>query len=603
MTFFRNISTRAKIFCLVGIMALLLAGVGYLGYSSSAAATAALEDMYANRVVPIQLLNDSRAHVRAIQADMLFLLLTEDPTVSAARIKGIGERRQKTDDILKRYGATKLDPFEVENLAKVQEALAAYRAASQKVMALATAGGKDAEALAEYVKDVEKHLERYNEGLLLLAQYNERVAQDMSVASLDQGKRAAWWMVVLFFSSLIVLGAAGLLVANLIAKPLGRLREGVGRFAEGDLTVRFDARGKDEVGQVGKALSDMGEKLRDAVGRIAVSAQTLGNRSEEISALAQEANASVQESRTKADEVSVQMEGLAAGTEEINASVEEVAAGAQSTAQKGTDMAGQVEEAQRTGEDGIEAVRRVVVSIDGIARDAQETAGAVKTLGDRAREIQSFVSQIGGIADQTNLLALNAAIEAARAGDAGRGFAVVAEEVRKLAEESNTAARSIAELAGAITKDLDEVLSASHKNAEESQGSSRIAKETEGKIRKMIDALHSIAGSTQDLAAVSEEQAASSEEIASSVQDMSQKVATGASSAAEAKRDMDDVSRAAQKVAENAEDLAQLASDLGVLVSAFRFEDAPHPSPTRALPAAPAPRAPRGAKETPHREK
>src|SRR3712207_7453556 len=57
-----------------------------------------------------------------------------------------------------------------------------------------------------------------------------------------------------------------------------------------------------------------------------------------------------------------------------------------------------------------------------------------------------YTTLFRSIAEQTNLLALNAAIEAARAGDQGRGFAVVAEEVRKLAEESQRAAASIADL-------------------------------------------------------------------------------------------------------------------------------------------------------------
>ena len=75
-----------------------------------------------------------------------------------------------------------------------------------------------------------------------------------------------------------------------------------------------------------------------------------------------------------------------------------------------------------------------------------EATEAIRALGVKSEQVGGIITTITGIAQQTNLLALNAAIEAARAGEQGRGFAVVAEEVRKLAEESQAAAQSIADL-------------------------------------------------------------------------------------------------------------------------------------------------------------
>ena len=94
-----------------------------------------------------------------------------------------------------------------------------------------------------------------------------------------------------------------------------------------------------------------------------------------------------------------------------------------------------------------------------IEKTVANSVAVVTKLGERSKEIGQIVENISGIAGQTNLLALNAAIEAARAGEQGRSFAVVAEEVRKLAEQSQEAAKQIANLIGEIQGDTDKALS------------------------------------------------------------------------------------------------------------------------------------------------
>jgi methyl-accepting chemotaxis protein len=85
------------------------------------------------------------------------------------------------------------------------------------------------------------------------------------------------------------------------------------------------------------------------------------------------------------------------------------------------------------------------------------SADRVRTLDEVSDRIGGFVDRITRLARQTNLLALNAAIEAARAGEQGKGFAVVAEEVRKLANESERAAREIQSTVGDVRAHMGEV--------------------------------------------------------------------------------------------------------------------------------------------------
>lgn len=159
-------------------------------------------------------------------------------------------------------------------------------------------------------------------------------------------------------------------------------------------------------------------------------------------------------------------------------------------------------------------------------------------LQNRAKGITDIVSLVSSIAGQTNLLALNASIEAARAGEAGRGFAVVAEEVRKLAEQSQSAVDNITGSLGEFISDVDSIavdignqfdilkeenskLNLAVENS--STANEKIKAVTDkmvGTSKKLEDETQSITevyGKVESLVAIAEENTAASEEVSASV--------------------------------------------------------------------------------------
>ena len=186
-------------------------------------------------------------------------------------------------------------------------------------------------------------------------------------------------------------------------------------LASGDLTVRSEAALQGVFAQMRDDANATADALEDVLSQIKVAVEQIHTASDEIAAGNQDLSA-------RTEQQAANLEETAASVEELTASVRENA----DSARSGREVAAQAADVSGRG---AEEIQQVIQSMHGIA--------------EGARQIESIITTIDGIAFQTNILALNAAVEAARAGEQGRGFAVVASEVRALAQRTAASAREI----------------------------------------------------------------------------------------------------------------------------------------------------------------
>ena len=220
---------------------------------------------------------------------------------------------------------------------------------------------------------------------------------------------------------------------------------------------------------------------------------------------------------------------------------------------------------------GSKAIGASTRQMEKVRDSVQSSAEFVNILGDRSDEIGKIVDTIATIAEQTNLLALNAAIEAARAGEQGKGFAVVAENVRKLAEQSQEAAKQIAEMIQTIqsdTQDAVQAMQGGRTQVEAGAEQMRRLQDVFGSIEQLVVATASQAGAIAEAVAGAAGDMSDATAEGRRVQEHSSRVADEMQSVSAAAEEQ---SAAAEEVAAASESLTKLAGELNEAVKAFRY--------------------------------
>lgn len=252
--------------------------------------------------------------------------------------------------------------------------------------------------------------------------------------------------------------------SNLIGsqmKQIDFIVDNVKKIASGNLRVEdLRIRTKDEFGTLAESINDMKTRIKHLLTKIAECSERITDAGDKLMDGTQRANDSlgvVAESMRVLTEGNVEQEQTIQALEDKFQEMMNNMDGLSETALAMEQIA---QDSATNANAGKEKVDVAIEMMKNIEKQVGSSAKVIGDLGKRSDEIGQIVATISGIADQTNLLALNAAIEAARAGEHGKGFAVVANEVRKLAEQSGTAATSIGNLIGTIQDDTNSAVTA-----------------------------------------------------------------------------------------------------------------------------------------------
>jgi methyl-accepting chemotaxis protein len=410
----------------------------------------------------------------------------------------------------------------------------------------------------------------------------------LTIAALALAAAAATWVTRTVTRPVRALGER---LESLDAHCLSGLTDGLEAAADGDLTNGVTkvtepapVAADDELGRLTAtfntmlikaqrsidAYNRMRHSLSELVGDVSASAGTVSAASQQMAGTSEEAGRAVGEIAAAVTEVAQGAERQVRMVESTRAAVQEASRAAGTSAEVASGTARAAEEAREAAREGVDAAGHATDAIQQVAESSQQVGVAIEELSAKSEQIGGIVETITGIAEQTNLLALNAAIEAARAGEQGRGFAVVAEEVRKLAEESQSAAGQISGLIGEIQGQTQAVVGVVAQAARRTEDGVATVERTREAFQVIGAAVEDMAVRVGEIAAAVQQISAEAARAESDIAEVASVAEESSASAEQVSASTQQTSASTQEIASSAAELARTAEQLEQLVGRFK---------------------------------
>ncbi|MFA9272151.1 MAG: methyl-accepting chemotaxis protein [Baekduiaceae bacterium] len=603
-----RVPLRAKLLGGFGAVVALMVVLGLLGLNNVSSVEQGAERINDDTVPSVNAVNEMRIWSQTLRKDQF----RHAAAPTQAKMNEIENVDVPLDIKSVNAAFTALGPLvkgdsrEEARLAKAKATWAEYLKLTDGFLAVSRAGRNQeaANILAgggDVFSDFDAQMQEWNKAV--------QAAGDATYADAEAtAKDARNTTIAILVLAIVLALAIALLLSRSIAKGVrevldrlgslsnrdsAELKDGLEHLAEGDLTrevtavtTPIETWSNDEIGDVAQAVNATREHtvasveayaaarvaLADMIGQVGNTAGTVSAASQQMASTSDEAGRAVGEIANAVGEVASGAQRQVQSVEDAKRMTEEVAGATRESAENAKQTVEAARQTREMAEAGMQAASAATDAMVEVRTASQQAAEAIGELGAKSEQIGGIVDTITTIAEQTNLLALNAAIEAARAGEQGRGFAVVADEVRKLAEESQSAASSIADLIGQIQAETGKAVETVKTGAERTAEGSTTVEEARRSFEEIGTSIGDMGSRVEQIAAAVEQIAETASRMSESMNDVAAVAEESSASPEQVSASTQQTSASTEEIAASAQELAASAQQLDSLVSRFTVQ-------------------------------